>query len=574
MSYVVPWPAGDNATDTLIDGSHFNLSTLEHWNYTLYANNTLSNGTWGWCMLFFQPYTPVYVFPNGSFTNQTSCYSPVNNIGKRGYISIALAVLYGLALVFTMINLSKHGRMYLPVEKRFRPVGRRWQYYWAILMCVTGFVSLMVNIDVDRYYISQIPIIITGFFWMLLNLCTMACVWEAVRHWGSWMERQYIDPDPFALAMDDKRARFEFFVPLVFYFFWWLDFFMVIPRNWGNIQLQRTPTQTATMAAPAATDGRFKAAAFMLLACWLITMYHLRHSIKHYRERNRGMINRAIGLIKFTPYRFQLLAPLALAVVAYQALSAWVFAYSIFDLNNPSSTNLTSAFVGGYGPSLLILLVQIAGGIANPNEDKALILQRRIRGAAHDRELGISHKPAWWRRRRGHESMRETIARNVREVGGGRATATNIEGMIDGRLRDAEAAENSNSVEMGDLSPTSPARPPMHPLTNSTSRSDRARSERAMRQVAGLLFPGAEATGMTAERLAERTSFLTESGPPPPPYAGDSVSGQNRGRESVGTGGDAVGVGGRPATGERSPSANTTHSVAGAPQQVRSMLDV
>lgn len=565
MSYVVPWPAGDNATDTLIDGSHFNLTTLKHWNYTLYTNNTLSNGSNAWCMLFFQPYTPVSAYANGSFVNQTSCYSPINNISTRGYISVALCVLYGIALLFTLLNLAKHGRMYLPTEKRFRPVGRRWQWYWMILICATAFISLIINIDVDRYYLPQIPIVITAFFWMLLNLSTMACVWEAVRHWGSWMERQYVDPDPFSLAMDDKRAKFEFFVPLVFYLFWWLDFFMVVPRNWGNIELQRTPEQTAARAAPSATDSRFKAAAFMLFVCWLIIAYHLRHSIKHYRERNRGFINRAVGLIKFTPYRFQLIIPIALFVVAFQALSAWVFEYGVFAMHG----DYVSLFVGGYAPSLLILLVQIIAGLVNPNEDKELIRQRRVRGAEHDRELGIAQKPAWWRRNE-HETMRERIARNVREVGGGRATATNLEGMIENRVREAGTPGN---IEMGEMnSPTSTsggARPAATPVVG---RSDRIRSDRTMQQVAGLLFPGAENTGMTPERLTERTSYLTESGPPPPPYTGTS-DGQQRGRPRDHESGEANAPS-RPLTAERSASANTNHSVAGPPQQVRSMLDV
>lgn len=431
-------------------------------------------------------------------------------------------------------------------------------------MCATAFVSLIINIDVDRYYLPQIPIVITAFFWMLLNLCTVACVWEAVRHWGSWMERQYVDPDPFALAMDDKRAKFEFFVPLVFYLFWWLDFFMVIPRNWGNIELQRTPEQTATDAAPSATDSRFKAAAFMLFACWLITAFHLRHSIKHYRERNRGLINRAVGLIKFTPYRFQLIVPIALFVVAFQALSAWVFEYGVFAMHG----DYVSLFVGGYGPSILILLVQIIAGLVNPNEDKELIRQRRLRGAEQDRELGIANKPAWWRRNE-RETMRERIARNVREVGGGRATATNIEGMIENRTREAGSTSN---IEMGEItSPTSTtgARPAVNPLTG---RLDRVRSDRTMQQVAGLLFPGAENTGMTPERLTERTSYLSESGPPPPPYTG-TVDNQHRGRpRSNESGGNHAPL--RPPTAERSASANTTHSVAGPPQQIRSMLDV
>lgn len=564
---IVPFPSGDNATDTIIGGTHLNQSTLDFWNYTLYSNGTLSNGSSGWCILAFPPYEPDYVFPNGSFTNKTSCYSPINPIGTRSYISIALAVLYGICLIFTLLNLARHGRMYLPVEKRFRPVGRRWQWYWMIAMCATGFISLIVNIDVDRYYLPEIPIVITSFFWMLLNLCSLACVWEAVRHWGSWMERQYIDPDPFALAMDDKRAKFEFWVPLFFYLWWWLDFFLVIPRNWGRLELQRTPEQTRTMAAPNATDGRFKGGAFMLFACWLTIAVHLRHSIKHYRERNRGFFNRAIGLIRFTPYRFQLIVPIALFVVAFQALSAWEFKYAVFDITG----DYISIFVGGYVPALLIMIIQIIAGFVNPNEDKELIRQRRLRGAATDRELGIVRKPHWWKRVNGQvregETMRERIARNVREVGGGRATAANIDQSIDTRVREAEAANNDTNVEMG----------PVHKTTSNVAgagsrtalatpysgRSDRRRSERTMAHVAGLLFPNSESPSMTP---TERLSYLTADGPPPP-YQGD-VPPEERGRPTVGH------AAARPTTAERSGSANTTNSTAHAPQQVRSMLDV
>lgn len=216
---------------------------------------------------------------------------------------------------------------------------------------------------------------------------------------------------------------------------------------------------------------------------------------------------------------------------------------------------------------MIILLVQIIAGLVNPNEDKELIRQRRVRGAEHDRELGIAQKPAWWKRNE-HETMRERIARNVREVGGGRATATNIEGMIENRTREVAPASNIEMGEMANPVSTAGTRPAVTPLAGTSSR---IRSDLTMQQVAGLLFPGAENTGMTPERLSERTSYLSESGPPPPPYTG--IHGQQRGRprsiETVGNGAPH-----RPTTAERSASATTTHSVAGPPQQIKSMLDV
>lgn len=36
---------------------------------------------------------------------------------------------------------------------------------------------------------------------------------------GSFLERQLVDEDTFAFKQDDKRAKIEFYVPLVFYLF-------------------------------------------------------------------------------------------------------------------------------------------------------------------------------------------------------------------------------------------------------------------------------------------------------------------------------------------------------------------
>lgn len=564
----VPWPAGYNSTDTEIGGVHFNLTALERWNYTLYSNNTLSNVSR--CYLVFDPYTPDYVFANGSFTNSTSCYSPVNPLTARAYTSIGFAVIYGFCLMFILICLHKHGRMFLPTEKRFRPIGRRWQWYWMIALCATGFISLLTNIDVDRYYLPEIPIVLTSFFWFLMNLCTIACVWEAVRHWGSWQERQYVDPDPFVLGMDDRRAMFEFFVPLFFYLWWWLDFFLVIPRNWGNIEMQRSPEQTSARAAPSATDGRFKAAAFILFMGWLTCAYHLRHSIKHYKERNRGFLNRAIGLVKFTPYRFLLIIPISLFVVLYQALTVWKFPWSLMDIHG----NRISIFVGGYVPAVLIMVIQIIAGFVNPNEDRELIRQRRLRGSEQDRELGLVHKPAWWSRLNGDspegESMRDRIARNVREVGGGRATAKNIDESVQARQRDAESNSGARGIEMGQINRTTLSAAgtgTTRPAAASTysGTNDHRRSERTVETVASLLFPHAD----NPQSFAERVTYLSSDGPPPPPYPANQQQ-QSQGRGRPGNDDTAP----RPASAERSSSVNTANSIASPPQKVRSMLDV
>ncbi|KAK0713553.1 hypothetical protein B0T26DRAFT_649535 [Lasiosphaeria miniovina] len=572
---IISMPGGDNSSDTLIGNVHFNKTTLDFWNYTLYSNNTLSNGSW--CILTFPPYTPSLVEPNGTFVNVTYCYSAVNPIGLRSGIGVGFAALFGLMLIPTLVNLNKHGKLYLPAERRFQPVGRRWQWYWGAIVSATALISLLTNIDVDRYYLPELPIVLTSFFWYIMQMCSMALVWEAVRHWGSWMERQFIDPNPFILPQNDKRSNIEFWLPLVFYFWLWLNFFLIVPRNWGRIELQRYPQQIIDEAIPAATDGRFKAAAFVMVVCWLIIAFFLRHAIKHYKERNRGIINRFIGLIRFMPIRFRLLLPLAAVIPTYQAMVAWEFSWSPMNVHG----NNAAIYGGGYAPSLLILVIQAVSGFMRPNEDRELQRQRRERGTAIDREIGITHKPAWWQRARAdfnaNETIRERIARNVREVGGGKATARNLDHIVEARSAREDREQNNGaaageSVEMDSMPPrplslSQQATDLLGPIapgdferarnvaTLYGGRSERRRTETAMAAAAGVLFPAGsnEAAAAAARRRAE----ITMDGPPPPPYA-------DRGRQGAGS----------RSTAARSNSTETINSINQPPQQIKSMLDV
>lgn len=217
---VLPFPKGANDSDTVFGGVHLNLTALRFYNYTYYGNETLSNETD--CVLAFKPYQPAYLFGNGSFVNTTSCYSAVDPIQGRGFVGIGLAVAYCFSLILSITALAKQGKRYLPVTKRFFPISRRWQWYWALFVCACAMISLLINVDVDRYRVQELPIVVTCFFWFLVCQGTTALVWEAVRHWGSWQERQYVDPDPFILRVDDKRAKLEFWLPLWFYFWVWM----------------------------------------------------------------------------------------------------------------------------------------------------------------------------------------------------------------------------------------------------------------------------------------------------------------------------------------------------------------
>lgn len=213
---LLAFPAGDNATFAGISGAQFNITTLNHWNYTYYSNGTISNGSL--CFLTFAPYTP-HLLMNGTFLNSSSCYSPIDPIGVRSGTGLGFACFFGLSLLLVLVNLRKHGRLFLPAEKRFKPIGRRWQWYWMLFVAACGIISGITGADVDRYYLPELPLVLENFFWFLMLPSTMAIVWESCRHWGSWQERQMIDPNPFMLPQDDRRAKFEFLIPLVFYAF-------------------------------------------------------------------------------------------------------------------------------------------------------------------------------------------------------------------------------------------------------------------------------------------------------------------------------------------------------------------
>ncbi|CAG8951651.1 hypothetical protein HYFRA_00005451 [Hymenoscyphus fraxineus] len=523
---VVPFPAGDNSSDTIFEGIHWNLTTLNHWNYTHYSNGTISNGSS--CFLLFKPYTP-FLLQNGTFLNNTSCYSPIKPLGTRSGIGIAFASIFFLSIMFTFVNLRKHGRLFLPTEKRFRAVGRRWQWYWMLVTAALATISGITGVDVDRYYLPQLPMVLTNFFWFLMLPCTMAIVWESVRHWGSWQERQMIDPNPFALRQDDRRSQVEFFLPLVFYLFWWLAFFMIVPRSWGSIEKQRDIDQARLIAEPHSTDTRFKAAAFLLFCGWLTTVFSLHHSIKHYMPRNRGLFNRAMGLLKYIPTKFLLTLPLSLLMIGYQAAIAFSFSISPLNYIDP---HLAIIYALGWGPITLILLVYEVAGYFDPNEDKELLRQRRIRGQEADLEIGIVKKPNWWSRLHGNNepiSVSAAIARNVKEIGGGQATTKNLE----------------RNIEMGNM--------PVSKKDTETSGVDaRPEGVEAVRLAAGILFPAQNNMASPAEeRYSDQLGRGRREDERTPPRVQRTTT-----------------------TSNRSESTNSGTTLGGYPQQVRSMLDV
>jgi hypothetical protein len=177
---LISFPPGSNSTDTVINQIHFNRTALDLFNYTLYSNHTLSNQSN--CWLTFDLFQPSMLF-NGTFINATSCYTPIHDIRTRGGLGILFGCLFGLSILFTLVNLRKHGRLFLPNEKRFRAVGRRWQWYWMLFVAACGLISGFTGIDVDRDYLQSMSIILQSFFNALMMPGILATVWEAVRHW-------------------------------------------------------------------------------------------------------------------------------------------------------------------------------------------------------------------------------------------------------------------------------------------------------------------------------------------------------------------------------------------------------
>jgi hypothetical protein len=262
---------------------------------------------------------------------------------------------------------------------------------------------------------------------------------------GSWQERQIYDRDPFSLPQDDRRGKVEFWLPLVFYLFAWLNFFMVIPRSWSNIEHQRSPQQQALDAEPSGTDNRLKAGSILAVFAYAVICFSLHHSLKHYKPRNAGLMGRINGFCRDCPTKI-FLSLLVLAVrLGYGIASAWEWNMSILKYN----VNPAWPFGLGYGTTIVIIIIFEVAGWVEENEDKKLIEQRRQRGRSTDAELGITRKPNWWRKLHSdaYLSDEQRLRNLTREVGGGRPTTNRISANVELRTMSGnEAAANANTT--------------------------------------------------------------------------------------------------------------------------------
>ncbi|KAK2763759.1 hypothetical protein FQN54_009376 [Arachnomyces sp. PD_36] len=429
---LLQFPNGDNSSDVLINNIHFNRTALNFFNYTLYDNGTLSNNSN--CWLTFDMYQPK-MLSNGTFLNGTSCYTPINGVASRGSAGIAFASMFAISIMFTLINLRKHGRTFLPTEKRWRAVGRRWQWYWMLFVAACGTVSCFMSIDVDRDYLQSTAIILQSFFYYLMLPGLLAGIWEGVRHWGSWQERQIYDRDSTAFPTDTTREKQEFYLPLIFYLFAFLNFFMTIPRSWSPIEQQRSLEQQNEKAKPSATDARFKASTILAVVCLFIICYGLEHSIYRYKPRPSSSLGSATFYLSAAPWKFIIVIILAAVRVGYGIAATFLWPISPLKYDGHAGW----VYGLGYTPVLLIIIVLNIYGYRDHNEDSILIEQRAERGRNADEELNMGRfkKPSWWRRMRGDynpatgadpDSRLKALAS---EIGGGRATQRNIERSVE-----------------------------------------------------------------------------------------------------------------------------------------------
>jgi hypothetical protein len=284
---------------------------------------------------------------------------------------------------------------------------------------------------------------------------------------GSWQERQIVDEDPYVMKQDDRRAKIEFYMPLIFYLFAWLNFFMVIPRSWSKIEKQSDANQQRIVAQPAGTDVRFKAGAILACAAYAVIIYALRHNMHYYKPHPKGIWAAITNFCHYCPTKLFLTIIIVGIRLAYGVVMAWEWETSIFKFDsNPAW------FYGlGYAPTLLVIVIFNIAGYVDDNEDQAIMEQRRQRGRAADAEIGIVKRPNWWKKGRALDD--EGRLRDLMdEVGGGRPTANRISTNVELMNIPRHEGVTSGLPGTGALRDRSRSRPRDDPFRDQSVSSD------------------------------------------------------------------------------------------------------
>jgi Protein of unknown function (DUF2434) len=280
-------------------------------------------------------------------------------------------------------------------------------------------------------------------------------------------------------------------------------------------------------AKPAASDARFKVAAFSGVIAWCIIVHCLRHNLHYYKPKQHGPWQSFNGFLHYTPIKFMLVLPLMLVKLGYSIASS--FEYTL----NPMNINVNIGYMYGlgYAPILLILLILEIAGYFDGNEDKMLITQRRNRGRQIDNEIGIVKKPNWWSKMSHNDSMQENLR--------------NMDAELAGRV-------SGRAVEMDNLAPTSTVRDrsrsgPRGPK-KSGNEDNFMNSPSYINHAAKLLFPAGPSTP-----AADGAKDLREGRKAEPNVRTEQLRNQSKDSEA---------------------SVSTLGSLAGQPQKIKSMLDI
>ncbi|KAF3926716.1 hypothetical protein ABW21_db0204815 [Orbilia brochopaga] len=343
----------------------FNATTLAQFGYVIYPNDTISN--WSTCVLAFGGYIPT-VISNGSWYNSSGCDTPVREIRTRGILGIVTAVVFALLLILSLVCLNKHGKSFLPAEKRFRLVGRRWPWYWCIITSTLGIISGFTAVDVDRVWVLGTAAIFHFIFYLVTLPACLAAAWEMTRNWASFEERKGIDEDFFRYRQDDRRSKIEFYEPLIFYLFNFLSFFLSVLRAWN-------PISRSNIAV--ITDARFKAASIFSFLAWVVIVVALVISQHYYRP------------YKF-PWKIPVVLVLTLVRIGFNIASA--FDYSISQLRWQASPGYIYGL--GFLPIIIALVVILRSGWKEPNEDQELLRLRSARNTSLDQEMMAVQPPS------------------------------------------------------------------------------------------------------------------------------------------------------------------------------------
>ncbi|KAK9241241.1 hypothetical protein V1525DRAFT_392538 [Lipomyces kononenkoae] len=335
--------------------SDYNNTVLQEYGYQLYGNGTLSNATD--CFLSFGQFIP-FIGENGTVYNGTACDYPYYSIKARGAVGVVFSVLSIMLLPVSMYNLRKHGTRHSKHEhKRFRLVGRRWQWYWLFVVHVLAAVAGFLSLDIDRDYIQGTSLTTYGAVYSVILAVCLASVWEMTRHWGSFEERRLFEADPFRFRHDDRRSMVHLLMPLVFYLFGFLLFLLTVLRNWGLlIQVNSTFV----------TDNRWKAGVFFgLIALFIIFVQ--------------------VGVTYYYYHPPKLPWKLPLCYVGVTVLVAYSIGFSFDEKISPFSShaNVLAVALWGYLPVIYIIVVMNVCGHYQMNDDLVILKEANEREQAN-----------------------------------------------------------------------------------------------------------------------------------------------------------------------------------------------